>query len=314
MPVQNTNDVLTPAFQLLASIVREFHAMGRPCLGATLKPKLCKKNFDEKALGFRKFGDFLRLAAANGYVKLADTVGGDIAISPGAGSWIPSAPPQLPLPLEEPVAVTHDSVGVVRVRPDLWNAFNSFSDNWVYDPVRDVAFKDLNGSVHRQAHGTPTPKDLIHIPPGRERVVEWMRSFANAQEAEARLSLLAVIDSDAGLYQFSNVTRIKGLQRGWSRFHIRNLLSAIEAWASVNSVRPKSVTTPLHLPSLARVEINAAPEPPSVKVIQDPRAPAVNGIDPLLASKLETAIDGLIDQLISLRGLLQVVGPKRIKD
>jgi len=68
-PVLPTNDAFANAFQLLASIVRDFYSNNRPCLGATLKPALRSRgNFNEQILGFRKFSDFLRSAEAAGYV------------------------------------------------------------------------------------------------------------------------------------------------------------------------------------------------------------------------------------------------------
>ena len=81
MPVLPTNDALTTAFQLLVTTVRDFYTNGRPCLGATLKPALYGRgNFNEQLLGFRKFGDFLRTAAAAGHVQLSPTPGGDIRV------------------------------------------------------------------------------------------------------------------------------------------------------------------------------------------------------------------------------------------
>src|ERR1700690_2020579 len=102
MLVQPTNNNLKPAFELLTNTVNDFYLRGRPCLGATLKPKLYEHGFDEKLFDFKKFGDFLRAAENAGYVRLTKTSGGDIAIAvTGTASPTPAAAqPLLPFLLE----------------------------------------------------------------------------------------------------------------------------------------------------------------------------------------------------------------------
>jgi len=313
--MQSTNDVFTNAFQLLATTVREFHINGRPCLGATLKPRLYQQHFDEKLLGFRKFGEFLRAAEAAGYVKLNLTPGGDISISPGSGFRDPDIPPfaagiapSLAMAGASPISAS--SAAPIRVRQDLWNAFNSLSDKWVYDPASDTAFKDFHSTGTLEGQVAPSRPNTIPIPPGRERVTEWMRSFANMQDPEARAQLSDALDRDAGLYDFNNLTKSKGLLRLWSRFHIQNVLAAIEAWAALNKLHPKNVASPLHQASIAALppEIKSPQPPPQAPVPEVAPPPAQ--ASPLNA-RLESLIDNLINDLISLRGLLQVVGPKQ---
>jgi hypothetical protein len=307
-----TNDVFAKAFQLLASTVREFHINGRACLGATLKPRLYQQHFDEKLLGFRKFAEFLRAAEASGYVTLNPTPGGDIGISPASGLRVPEmAPPSTPGVAQAFVPasasyVTPPATAPIRVRQDLWNAFNSLSDRWVYDPTTDTAFKDSSATSGWGGQLTPPSRpNTVPIPSGRERVTEWMRSFTNMQDPDVKAQLSAALDQNAGLYEFNNLTRSKGLLRLWSRFHIQNVLAAIEAWAASNKLLPRNVASPFQLPVHSVIK---APEPP-------PQAAEVT--TPVLAAsaplntRLESLIDDLIDELISLRGLLQVVGSKR---
>jgi hypothetical protein len=306
--MQSTNDVFTNAFQLLASTVREFHINGRACLGATLKPRLYQQQFDEKSLGFKKFGDFLRAAQAGGYVKLTNTIGGDIAISPGSSSWnLETSPPPAAGSVAPTTAppITTSSATPIRVRQDLWNAFNSLADNWVYDPATDSAFRGSNLA--------PPRPNTIPIPSGREHVTEWMRAFANEQDADVKVQLSDLIDRNAGLYQFNSLTRSKGLLRTWSHFHVQNVLTAIEAWAASNNLQPKNVASPFHssVPSSLREEVTGRGRSPIPRAASPEVTPIALTTSAVLNPRLESLIDNLIDELISLRGLLQVIGSRR---
>src|ERR1035438_5221821 len=184
MTVLSTNDALSTAFQILVATVRDFYMKGRPCLGATLKPALAGRGaFNEQLLGFRKFGDFLRAAAAAGHVQISPTPGGDIRVSLADVS-IPELPcrPQAgfvpPVVASDPAQLRLAFTTAVRVRQDLWNAFHSLSANWVYDPAKDVAYKDSDAGA-RGAQAASLGADLVRIPAGGDRVLEWMRSFAN---------------------------------------------------------------------------------------------------------------------------------------
>jgi hypothetical protein len=298
MPVQPTNNTLQPAFELLSSIVNEFHVRGRPCLGATLKPKLCERGFDERAFDFKNFGGFLRAAESAGYVKLSKTSGGDIAVSPTSSSIGPaqSAQPSLPF---MPTATTVSPVALssnvpLRVRPDFWNAFNSHSDKWVYDPDQDRAFR-----ADSEGWGTPT-RSLIPIPSGPKHIERWMRAFTEQQEPGIKMMLTASLDRGIDSYQFTTLTKNNGL-RSWRRFHIQQVLAAIETWAREYGLHPKDVAMPFRTPSASRT-LGETSLPP----VTPPPAASSH-----LKTKLELLVDSLINDLISLRGLLAIAGPKQ---
>ena len=305
--MQPTNDALTNSFQLLTSIVREFEATARPCLGATLKPRLDARGFDDKRFGFRKFGDFLRSAAAAGHVRLSATPGGDISISLPSSAPTNLVPRQtvsstLPQSPFASAAAAVNPMSPVKIRQDLWNAFNSFSDKWLYDLAQDRAFKDTVGV------GIP---GTIAIPPGGERIKEWMEAYSNMQGPDAKARLSSVVETAGDLYQFGNAIRVFGLQRSWSQFHTQKVAAAIQAWAATNNIQPKSVVMPFHapprLPSVPETtSANPAPSDPPAEVARQLQTPSTE-----LNSKLESLIDALINELISLRGLLQVAGSKR---
>lgn len=312
MPVLPTNDALVNAYQLLASTVREFSSNGRPGLGATLKPALYSRGrFSEQFLGFRKFGDFLRAAETAGYVQLRPTPGGDIEVLlPGTQTseslTRPSGPTFGSMPSSAQPSFGPPPLAPIHIRQDFWDAFNSFSAKWVYDPVADRALREADVASVRPATGSAPHLTLVPIPLGRDRVLEWMRSFANMQDPETKEQLLAVLQGDSALFHFNNVTRSRRLQRSWGRFHVQNVLQAIEAWASSNNVHPRDITTPLYLraPTWPIPPSPCAPVPDPL-----PTAPSFNTL--LLSGHLESLIDNLIDELLRLRGVLQVVVPKR---
>lgn len=316
-----SNDVLTNAFQLLGSIVRDaYAASGRPCVGASLKLRLRSgsyNSFDERRLGFLKFGDFLRTAERAGVVQLRPTSGGDIAVFP-PGIPIPQSPYVLharqtsiafAAPSPEQSYRGLEPSGYVRVRPDLWNAFNSLSSAWVYDRANDIAYKRSQSGEGGEV--SSVPPNVIQILPGRERVLGWMRSFATMQDPGTKDRLLATLEDNSGPFQFRNAVSVDmGLRKAWRRFHIQQVLAAIDAWANANQIAPKDVVTPIrplgrsytapHLPESALATPTAAPaeqKPPQQ-------------ISPSLTPRLASLVDQLIDELLRLRGTLQVTERK----
>ena len=239
---------LDNAFQLLTATVREFEATSRPCLGATLRPKLFSRGFNDKLFGFNKFGDFLRAAQTAGHVDLRTTPGGDIQItrriSGNPRNVAPSDALSEPVPNE-----AAGQIGPLHVRQDLWNAFNSLSGSWLYDPTLDRAFRNDVGAAQ---------PGIISIPAGAPRVRESMRAFAALQDREVQARLLSVVEAEGGLFQFNNIARLNGLQRNWSRFHIDRIVAAIRSWASTNNVHPQDIVTPYHKPS---IELTHQPAP-----------------------------------------------------
>ena len=325
-----TSDVLTNAFQLLSVTVRDFYSAGRPCLGATLKPELYRRSrndFSEQQLGFPRFGDFLRAAQAGGYIQLTSTPGGDVAawpmgvrvstLAPRSNPWS-SSPARSALASNQTVRdwSLSSSRSPVRVRQDLWNAFNSFYATWVYDPAADIAFRESQAArvADEQMSFGPVRPDLVKIPSGRDRVVEWMRSFANTQDAGIKEKLSAALDCEDAPYQFNNLVRSDSkLWSAWRRYHVQQILAAIEAWATSNSIHPRGVTGSLYLPVRShqlQTTIPTSQDNPTGAQMPapapQPKAPA----SPALANRLEALIDELIDELVKLRGFLQFVPPR----
>jgi hypothetical protein len=149
-----------------------------------------------------------------------------------------------------------------------------------------------------------------------------MRSFASVQVPETGRQLLTVLDGDAAPFQFTKLVRSRGLSPSWSNFHIKQVVAAIESWASANGVRPKNIIGPTYMATQSLVAaFERSPNPPlsiPASPVAPPSGPLTPGAlessrpaDSLLTNRLEGLIDKLIDDLIQLRGLLQIAGSKR---
>ena len=319
--MQTTNDALFNAYQILASAARDLRAGGRRPLGATLKPKLYWRGIAEFQLGFLKFGDFLRAAEAAGFVSLSRSEGGDIEVWPTEAAQQPGAETAVPV---TPAVVgrapytprsgwpesSYRSVPI-RVRQDLWNAFNSFSDKWVYDVAQDKAYKVPSGQTDLF---TPPGARLIAIPPARERMTDWMKSFAGTQDSDTKASLRAALEGEAAQYSFKNIVMTNPrLNKSWRNYHIQQVVAAIDAWATANGIRPKDVTTTLNRAMQMRWAPRLAAPPVSTPLPQNLASVAPvgqPGAPVTLAPRLAGLIDELIDELLRLRGALQVVDSK----
>jgi hypothetical protein len=317
MPVQTTNDVINAAFQILSSATLQYYTSRRRCLGAGLKLTLQRtSNFNEHQIGFTKFGDFLRAAERAGIIQLFKTPGGDLEVlPPGARpsqlEFYSQNRPSFALSVwqsqpKQSVVTSNVSSGAIRVRPDLWNAFNSFSSNWVYDRNQDLARKATDGVGYKpQSIGDSA---LVAIPPGRDRVVDWMRSFADTQDFATKALLLNALQNGVAPHQFkSSVAADHKLQRAWRHYQIQQVVAAIEAWATSNSLHPKNIATAYRRPDPTELKIpvvaTQAVAVASTPADQTPASP--------LTPRLVTLVDELIDELLRLRGTLQVIEAKR---
>jgi hypothetical protein len=319
MPVTTTNDALQTPFYLLASTVRELCAGGRRALGATLKPELFRRyRITEQQLGFEKFGDFLRAAQLAGFVQLRFTPGGDLEVWPSASSVSPVSTqagfqtaftPRVPAaaPVSQPTTWPATQPATpVRVRQDLWNAFTSFYATWVYDVPRDLAYK-APGPIAAGTRGS----NLLTIPPARDRTVEWMRAFAQIQDPDSRSRLEEALQGDSAPYNFNPAVRANPrIHRAWRRYHIQQVVAAIEAWAASNNIHPNEITTPFQRPARAywsTQRIPGVPAPAPLAPVESPPTSAAQvNLSPRLTPRLAALIDEMIDELLRLRGALRI--------
>jgi hypothetical protein len=294
--------------------------------------------FNEQQLGFPRFGDFLRAAQLGGYIRLEPTPGGDLQIIPQDRlAPISYAPPMqsVPLPnepwmsntrpaqgnlLSNPLPVASGNVveaplrsieswrapaasSGVRVRQDLWNAFNNVYDEWVYDRSQDRAMR--KSAAERSDN--VTSDNLIPIPSGRQLLTEWIITFADTQPPERKDRLVNMLkEPGAPLNFLSEARRNISLQRVWHRFHVQQAIQAIGDWSARNGVQPNNIAT-----QRVRTARNLVAVPYQVPT-QSPTATRVNEDltadgKKVLTDKLAEMIDEMVERLIALRGLIAIV-------
>jgi len=195
----------------------------------------------------------------------------------------------------------------------LWIAFNSLSARWAYDRNADTARRIPD------TPGTELATELVRIPTGRERVLDWMRSFAGTQSPSTQAQLSTILAGDSPSYRFKGfVIADPNLNRAWRRYHIQQVVAAIEAWAAANDLHPKDVTSPFRgfLPRSdhrAVYPAQIATLPVATQVETPTPAPPVENpqtTSPGLTPRLPRMIDDLIGELLRLRGALEVIDPK----
>jgi hypothetical protein len=305
MPVLSTIDA-SSLFFFLSSTVKEFAVRGQPCLAARLKIELRRRSgftFSEQQLGFAKFGDFLRAAESAGFVRVQETPGGDLRVFP-ADPQSSATPSQIRVEFK-PQSTPGVSIPT-NVRQDLWNAFNSLSDSWVYDRSQDIAFKwhGIEGQAPPEA-----ATQLIRIPSGKNNLLGWMKAFANMQQPEMRETLTAVAESKGFFTFVAMIRNERALYGSWRRFHIQQVVTTIQAWAASNCVAPKNVTTPRFGAVRqigASVAEHAAPGP-----VPESFKPPLPTINPDLGNRLELLIDDLVGELLQLRGFVQMLRARK---
>jgi hypothetical protein len=339
--VLSKNDAVISAFNQLWSAARDLQAKTGRCLGANLKLELRRRSswaFNEQQLGFPRFGDFLRAAQMGGYIRLQPTPGGDLQIIPQdrlapvsqdlssrsfplpnepqfrATQLVQAEPASSPMPVAS-LNVMEDAVrpmeswrapvasSVVRVRQDLWNAFNNVYDEWVYDRSQDRAMR--KSAAERSENATLA--NLIPIPSGRQLLTEWILKFADTQPPERKDRLVNLLkEPNAPLNFLSEARRNASLQREWHRFHVQRAVQTIQDWSVRNAVQPKNVATqrlraPKEVASAPYQVPTQSPTPFSAKVDSTPDSKKV------LADKLAGVIDEMVERLITLRGLIAIV-------
>jgi hypothetical protein len=298
--------LITDAFRTIASIVHEFGVQGRVCRGATLKPEYLRRVplLTEQALGFRKFGDLLRAAERAGYVSVTPRLGADLELTPPvATSESAAAPPPRIVPDDvmppgEPIALT----GAVRVRPDLWRAFNSNSVSYSYSRQRDLALPASSAGG-----GDPS---LVPVPNLSDKVRSLMRDFASTHQIELGSDLVRQLLQARHRYDCEIALRaFPALLKRWRAAYLAFVLAEIKSWAAQNDVTLRNLIGSFR---------GTARETVASGGITNESVPASSSrfeTGFVLADELDrrcaSLLDTLIGELLQLRGLLSVAQAKR---
>jgi hypothetical protein len=200
-----------------------WQARRQPILGSQLKAVMISragaqgKGFDEKALGFRTFAQFI---SASGLAEVKFREGTDILVAPHEHA--------ASLYQEEISGKPH------RIREDFWKAFVSWPRSGEvrgYIPDLDKVVDGL----------TTLPPQAIPIEPiSREVLRNWHKQFVAelGSDLPPRMeSILPSLENPGGFYEFSRAVRgDPQLHAKWNRFHLSKVLDAIRDWANHHGV------------------------------------------------------------------------------
>jgi hypothetical protein len=235
------NAALEAALKELDEIVRERFRARRPTVAATLKAELQRRfngRFDERAIGFAGFRDFLKEAEARHVVTLRRAAGGDVEAVPYAVADAAAEPGDAGAP---PAAF---------MRPDLWRTFVDWKPNWtrLYDVAKDRAvmfptaatpfdapeWSELRKSV------AENPENYLAIEPiNAEAQLTWLREFvAQLQDVPTRGVLQSAIGSDRPFGTFARlIETMPDVKARWHRFRLERVLALARDWMDRSGIR-----------------------------------------------------------------------------
>jgi hypothetical protein len=213
------------AVALVRSIVDEaWTQTGKALPGSRLKALALKRagengqQFDEKALGYARFLDFVR---ANGVGEVLGRSGTDVLIAPTGQSL-------------ELTRQATSSRPAARIRAEFWDAFLRFPDRdrrRAYDP-------DSDRILDLPADDTP-PAGVIPIDPvDKETQIGWRRDFLVGLGDSPLAEEAGHLSPLGGFAVFSVLLETHpAIRSDWYRAWRNQVDEAIRNWASTHGVR-----------------------------------------------------------------------------
>lgn len=224
------------SFEALARAVAGLRSAGRSTVSAAVKPALIAGTgyrFNEAALGYASFRDFLRAAQeARAVVVVPAASGTDVSVLPVDGD--PGADAPRPR--------------VAPVRADLWQAFVDWSPGWtrLWDRDRALALRfperpdpseDPANTQARSLWQAEPARFAAIAPVGIDTTLAWMAEFADALAVgAARDDLLGTLRGPKPLRAWTDAARKHALYDQWHERRLRHLRGAVLAWAARNDV------------------------------------------------------------------------------
>lgn len=265
------------AFGALRNVVSDLKTRERKTLIQGVKPALQLASggeFNEQALGFRTFREFVDAAESAGYVSKTRTMSG-LSIEPGPGDL----PSRSRLP---------------RVRPDLWRAvldWSAHKTHW-WDPQRrHVVDLDSTAAV---------PADLVRLEPlSRDTHKAWALDFLSHHESSSIApGLVAALQhsEEGGFEQFSRLIRADARLNGeWQGERRRRVADSIRAWANVNGleVDPFAPTPIFDETNRSQVEVDRGVEDAGVRQLREAVKRAVDRMSPTELRQLSLPVGSL---------------------
>jgi hypothetical protein len=232
--VSPTSSDVERAFEALVEVSARLVRDGREPRAAAVKVALQRHfgDFSEGKLGFPNFRSFLKGAEDAGRIQLRPApVGPDVDVVPIG------------------VDLPHPPHPANRLRRDVWDAFTRWDEGfvrfWSRDhgrayriPDRSTSTEDAEQARLRQEFvaGTDRLVAIPHIPV--EVLVGWAREFANNLPPDpTRTALLAALEQELPVHNFTQLVRRLGLGPRWHDVHVAHVRQLVEKWASENDIQ-----------------------------------------------------------------------------
>lgn len=190
----------------------------RPILGSQLKAVLSDRasqlgeDFDEHALGYRSFSDFL---ADSGIAAIRIRPGTDLLAAPiGHENALEEEPERRP-----------------RLRKEIWDAFVRFpvpGESRYYVPGEDT--------VRVQPNSMPPPADSTLIEPiPAETQLEWRRAFIHGLPEGEQSRLRETLESERPFAEFSK--SLGGpTRKAWITYFVSSVFDLVRTWAKQSGI------------------------------------------------------------------------------
>src|SRR5579872_1490983 len=253
---------LQASFDELAKVVRERFREGRSTVAAALKAELQRRfagRFDQTAIGYVSFRDFLKDAEARSLIRTRRARGGDVEAVPPDVVDQPASASTLPLESS------------TFVRPDVWRAFVDWRPNWVraYDLQQDRAVMypasaspfDAPEWIEMRRSAADFPDRFKAIEPiAMDVQLRWITDFVETiADAGTRDQLKATLDSPRPFGAFARALQaVPEIKAEWNRTREAQVLSYLRDWMDRNKLtlnlieeRPSKPTEGATAPSQA---------------------------------------------------------------
>jgi hypothetical protein len=218
---------LGAAFDELRAVVSDLVERGRKPLVQGVKPTLQRRSggqFDENALGFASFGDFVHAAELAGAVHTRPAPGGRL-VEPG-----PPARDARALLAAEPTRVRQPRL---QIRRELWRAFTDWSGrrDYAWDRTRQAV---VAWRLESHDAGSASTAFVPISPIPEEEQIQWAQNFLAEHTASPVIEPLTTI-LGGGLGSFVVFSRFirtdRELTAEWAARRKHLVADAIREWA-----------------------------------------------------------------------------------
>lgn len=226
------------AWALLREVVGDLNHDDYVPTAAAVKGELLRRDpaFDERALGFRRFVDFLTEAAERGAIGMVRDNRNHPRVFP-AGVPVEKISAAIDVPA---LLVRGDR----RLRREVWRTFvnwqpENYWRGWDRGANRVFMAPQLDGDA---APWVDDASRFVEIPViAGEQQFEWMREFAAAQPPPERDALLNALAPAAPSGSFKKVLTELNLAEHWSDTLRVKVSRYVGEWAQANHVRVMSL-------------------------------------------------------------------------